>query len=345
MGGEHTVSRIIALSISLTVAGCQQGDNSPNIEPGPAEGLFTVQLEASSTPTIVRVNNGTISWGRERLDVAGAVHAWGTGPVDARPTDSLLIGLGRSRLAPSAKPTLVSIDGNTATAIDVSHLGSRITDISFAAGAPLITILGPSKKATSYTLSADTLTPRQISLMGLKQSPLAQDQLAIGRLYGPQPRSHGGLDIVAADGSLTSRTTVRGVRTLAVADIDGDGVSDLLVADGWHFRYGHDAQALLSVYPGPEYTERVPIGEIEDSYTINRLLYVESSAGGSVIALGSHSVVQFRNTPLGWKQSRLADATEQSNIAPWSRAPTWLDSTPETWLLLSGQKPQALKIP
>ena len=227
MGGEHTVSRIIALSIALAVSGCQQGDNSPNIEPGPAEALFTVQLEANSTPTIVRVNDGTISWDRERLDVPGAVHAWGTGPVDARSTDTLLIGLGRSRLAPSAKPTLVSIDGNTATAIDVSHLGSRITDISFATGAPLITILGESKKATSYTLSADTLTPRQISLMGLKQSPLAQDQLAVGRLYGPQPRSHGGLDIVAADGSLTSRTTVRGVRTLAVADIDGDGVEDI----------------------------------------------------------------------------------------------------------------------
>jgi len=240
---------------------------------------------------------------------------------------------------------LVNEDGAEVIPIGKA-VGLRVVDVSFDAAGVLVTILGAEKKARGFRLDGSNFVPVTDSIMGLQQVALDRTgHFAIGTLYGPTPRSHGGLIVQGPQGTKKSLTTTRGVRTMILADVDGDGIQDLVVADGWHFRYGHDAQALLSYYPGPTYGERVDIAELVGSYTINHIAHVPRQDGGYLIVLASSQIAKIQNSSLGWTVTKIADASDQTKVSIWSSTGWFFSSKQHHWLLISDKNPQILRLP
>ena len=109
------------------------------------------------------------------------------------------------------------------------------------------------------------------AIMGLQQIPMGNDDVVIGRLYGDLPKQHGSLEVHRSGQTPRTLPTLRGVRAMETADINGDGHLDLLVADGWHYRYGAEAQARLLLFMGPEFEDRRTLVHLDSAYTINRI--------------------------------------------------------------------------
>jgi hypothetical protein len=332
------------VALLLGNLGCGGQEAMPQIPTGPAEGLFAVDLDGDGTDAVVQLAGGRLIWPGGSLEVQGSLHAWDSGIVAE--VETLVLGFGRSKAAPKAEPAIVVLNAQGAMEVQVpSSLGQRVTDISIGPEGTLVTILGAAKKAQGFSLVGNTLSPQTTSTMGLQQVALpAPNAFAVGTLYGPEPRSHGGLEIRAADGSVRFPPTVRGIRTMILTDVDRNGVPDLVVGDGWHFRYGHEAQALLSVYPGPDFTERVAIGTLPGSYTINEIIPIQSGGGTTLIVLGSSEVAQFKRTGLGWEHERLSAADSQTQIGLWSRSGLFRLLSPDHWLLVAGTNPKMIKI-
>jgi hypothetical protein len=311
-------------ALLLGISGCVGQGETPQVPTGPTEGLFAIDLDGDGTDTVIQLAGGRLTWPGGSLKVQGSLHAWDSGIVAE--ADTLVLGFGRSKVAPKAVPAIVVLNTHGAMEVQVpASVGKRITDISIGPRGTLVTILGSAKKARGFSLVGNTLTAQTESTMGLQQLALPKtNAFAVGTLYGPEPRSHGGLQIRSADGNVQFPPTVRGIRTM--------------------IRYGHEAQALLSVYPGPAFSERVAIGTLPGSYTINQVIPLANPDGTTLIVLGSSEVAQFKRTGLGWEHKRLADADGHTQIALWSRSGLlwWLRD--EHWLLVAGTHPKRVKL-
>ena len=55
-------------------------------------------------------------------------------------------------------------------------------------------------------------------------------------------------------------------------DLNQDGLTDLLVADGWHYQYAKMGQARLSLYLGPDFTDKRVLTILDDEYSINHIV-------------------------------------------------------------------------
>jgi hypothetical protein len=104
---------------------------------------------------------------------------------------------------------------------------------------------------SGYLAQDGTLAGGRAKKMAMSQLPIdadgdGRDEVAVGRLYGDEPRSDGDL-AMGFGASAEAIPTERGVRTLAAADLDGDGRDELLFGDGWHFRYKDEGKARLNV--------------------------------------------------------------------------------------------------
>jgi hypothetical protein len=70
--------------------------------------------------------------------------------------------------------------------------------------------------------------------------------LVVGRVYGEEQGGDGDAFVLRPGGQRIPIPTVRGVRGLAVADLNGDGRNEVYLGDGWHQDYGKQARGLLS---------------------------------------------------------------------------------------------------
>ena len=134
--------------------------------------------------------------------------------------------------------------------------------------------------------------------------------------------------------------TLRGVRTMEATDLDGDGHTDLLVADGWHFRYGTEAQARLIAFMGPNFDERRTLANIDSAYTINRIevsahpakhppdILVEASDGHYLLRLDAVSWTAASILPKGPRNSVVIGTAGQ-----------------HAWIMVNGQAESTLDPP
>ena len=137
----------------------------------------------------------------------------------------------------------------------------------------------------------------------------------IGRVYGDEPKSDGDLRIFE-DGSPTGETipSFRGIRALNMFDLNGDGQRELLVSDGWHYQYGTQARARLSLFLPPDYQQKVRIGDFADDYTINRIEVGKGkNAHGLVLAQASRHAYLLYLSEFGWRSLEVCEISEAGN--------------------------------
>ena len=308
----------LAGSLALASSGCTQSraplPRSPIQE---SVQVYSADLDGDGLPEILAVQDDAIYWGNHTYIYKGGIHAFTTGDLDGDGREELVLGMGRSRTAPKATPSLLVIDNDEARveSLDMPH--HRITDLQFGSEGLYITVLDRNKSAVGGWWTSTGLRERSSGAMALTQAPLSDGKTALGCLYGEEPRSHGGLFIQQSDGTKTQLPSLRGVRTLVTADINTDGHLDLITGDGWHYRYGAEATARLNLYLGPDFSDHRVIGEIPNNYTINQIEVVQADGQGplEIVALGTSSLVLFKSDRLGWTQTSLGAANEKARVA------------------------------
>jgi hypothetical protein len=158
--------------------------------------------------------------------------------------------------------------------------------------------------------------------MALQQLPWG-DGLAVGRLYGDAPKSPGDLHHVAADGTRTRLDSLRGVRALqrlrlpsgaAVSTEDSPARDVLAVCDGWHYAYGANGDARLSLRWGPALEHGSTIAWLPESYTCEQVLAVPGSPHPALVVRGSAGVHLLQLGYLGWERTLLTEATELDTV-------------------------------
>lgn len=305
---------------------CTQKPPAPPALPTPsASAVFAADLTGNGTTEIVSVDQGELHWNGRSASLEGSVSSHAVVDLDGDGQQELVLAVGRSRSHPKAEMRvwIVDAEGHTVHGFD-AHPRHRITDLSAFSNRVFLTMLGPKKRTVGGWWSPDGFVPVTSAIMGLSQAPLGSGAVAVGRLYGDEPRSHGQLEIHRPDADPQVLASVRGVRDLVAADVNQDGHLDLLTSDGWHFRYGQDAEARLNAYYGPEFTEHSLIGTIPANYTINEIQVVRARSP-SVIATGNKAVFQFARDGSVWTPIQLAMVSEGSSVAIASaRKAAWL---------------------
>jgi hypothetical protein len=122
-------------------------------------------------------------------------------------------------------------------------------------------------------------------------------EVAIGRLYGDGVDLPGDLRVVDDDGSVRMIPTLRGVRSVGVGDVDGDGSPELLFGDGWHKAYGKKARfrPTIARYTSDTWTTEL-IEERSDQYAVEQIAMV----GRTIIAGGNREVRTYERGDAGW---------------------------------------------
>ncbi len=127
--------------------------------------------------------------------------------------------------------------------------------------------------------------------------------LIVGRTYGDDIGVDGDAFVLRPDGTRTKIPTLRGVRSLATADRDGDGHPEIYLADGWHQDYAHVARGLLTEATWSAGSAQVHV--IEDTagqYSDGRLVPADLDGDGkaAIVSLGSQFVRVFRHAGGTW---------------------------------------------
>jgi EF-P beta-lysylation protein EpmB len=135
-------------------------------------------------------------------------------------------------------------------------------------------------------------------------------EVAVGRLYGDEKGQDGDLRVLQEDGTSEPVPSLRGVRAVGAADLDGDGRSELLFGDGWHINYGKFARYRPSVArrdaAGTWSVEL--LAESSEQYAVEKIGAVD----GVVVAGGNRSVALYRQAGGVWGSVGAAKPTSLS---------------------------------
>ncbi len=132
--------------------------------------------------------------------------------------------------------------------------------------------------------------------------------LVVGRVYG-EAGGDGDAFALRPDASRISIPTKRGVRALAVADLDGDGRDAILLADGWDRNYGEIAEARLTLarWDGSRFRTEL-IDEDPDQYTFWDIVAADFTGDGSIdiVTRGDRWIRLLSRDSDGWSGRRVA---------------------------------------
>ncbi len=305
---------------------------------GDGDRFEAVDFDGDGTDEVVRFWRGAAYWGEHTADLGGGVQQALRADPDDDGQEVLYVASGRSRSHKDATARIHRIGKDGATLLWSNDDGrNRITDLQSGSKGLHMARFGVDKNINGAWIVDGRLEASTEAVMALRQVPLDNGRMALGRLYGDTPRSHGDLRIRAPGKPDTILPTVRGVRTLVKADFNNDGSADLLAADGWHYRYGSDAQARLTLYLGPDFQDRRSIAEMPGEYTINWIGIVPGSPP-ALVAAGNKHLHHLRPDTLGWKDEPLANINEGDHVTLWH-------AQGATFALISGQPGRVVPVP
>jgi len=330
----------VRLLATMLVLGCRESPQ-PGPPPGPlgaADRFAAVDLDGDGRDELVVFADGRASWPENTASLGGAVHVTRRGDLDGDGRETLFVATGRGRDHRDASARVWSLSGEGADLIWEGNDGrNRVTDLRVGSQEIHISLFGADKQVEGGWIREGQFVSTTAAGMAMQQIPLIDGTVVLGRLYGDTPRSDGDLRIRGSDQADRILPTHRGVRTLSSADINGDGHLDLLVADGWHYQYGTQAQARLTLFLGPTFSDRRLMGDIPGEYTINAIELIPGTPS-RVLATGTKHIHLFTPSTWGWEVSALAPISETEH------ATVWRDGT-SGFAVLAGETGRAIQIP
>lgn len=117
--------------------------------------------------------------------------------------------------------------------------------------------------------------------------------IAIGRPYGDAQGEDGDV-LLYQKGEFTKLPSLRGVRSIAFANIDEDPDLELLIGDGWHQNYGEKAEPRLSQIDKEQDTYKLKnVFLAKNEYAIEKILPFEANNKTFVLASGEKKLWLF----------------------------------------------------
>ncbi|MBA3395243.1 MAG: VCBS repeat-containing protein [Deltaproteobacteria bacterium] len=162
--------------------------------------------------------------------------------------------------------------------------------------------------------------------------------LVIGRVYGDDKGLDGDAFVLASDGTRKRIPTTRGLRSLAVADGDGDGRPEVFIGDGWHQNYGDNARGLLTwARPaGNAFTSEL-IENTAGQYAIERIVPATIDGKPAIVTVGSNYVRVFQRTGGAWRGLTIAGIARDVAVGD-------LDGVPGDEILIVGEKSETISL-
>jgi len=310
--------------------------------------LIAADLEGDGQPELFAAHGAEIRWGEWPVGTAQPLFEWsyaGQGilqaflskDLDGDGRDEVVLAFGKGRGFADAQLEVVLIkkvgeqpvsrvltrsDGprNQATALQAWPRVDGSFDLYIAAFETRFMVRGGVLSRDGGEVS---WMPGHRIRMGMARAVGDFDadgkpEVAVGRLYGDQKGEPGDLRVVQQDGSSEPIETLRGVRALSAADLNGDGHAELLFGDGWHINYGKLARYRPSVARRTAQGWRVEL--IEESAAQYAVEHI-AATGGLVIAAGNTHVRIYGSSEAGWSK----------------RSGPWPSSMQGAWALLPGR--------
>lgn len=163
--------------------------------------------------------------------------------------------------------------------------------------------------------------------------------IVVGRVYGDDVGIDGDAFILRPEGTRTPLPTTRGLRSLALADTDGDGALEIFMGDGWHQNYAAQAHGLVThVVRHPDGTFASEL--VEDTakqYEVSRILPAHAGSTPAIVTMGSTYVRVFTRTNTGWKGRTLIGAGYDIAVGD-------LDGVPGDELVVVGDHSKIVKL-
>jgi hypothetical protein len=289
----------------------------------------------------------------ERVRFVGEKAFWDTGTVDLGGApqvirrvhlaegERLLVGSGMHRgnreslarlwsFGPEGAEKLWENDGVRNQVADVRVLEDRIYISRFT---------GQKEVRGGFLVDGDI---RDVHGGGLvtQQVPVAADGVLVGRVYGEKPRSDGDLRLIQG-GKAVQLPSLRGVRTLTLANLDADPEMELLVGDGWHYAYGQQAVGRVFLLDGPLWKNGRTLAMLDGEYSARSIEVAAKLTGGDpstsgLLVTGTKKVHFLSRDALGWADRVVAPTTETGN-AVLVRTPkglaAWVAGNPKSRLV------------
>lgn len=247
---------------------------------------------------------------RSRLQITGTGlpnAAW-VGDRDGDGRDEFLIAFGMGRGFATAPVKVIELDAEEGgagwwvrTLFEYSGQRPQVTALH---GPELFLAHFQSKYEvrSGFPRAGEMPPDARVLRMAMSQVPADVDgdgaaELAVGRMYGDEPKSDGDLAVLD-DGAREPVPSRRGVRSLVASDLDGDGREELLFGDGWHFRYRDEGEGRLNVAArdGEGGTWRTAlIHRLPGEFTVMRIQVrdVDGDGRDEVFAAGNSTLYRY----------------------------------------------------
>jgi hypothetical protein len=162
--------------------------------------------------------------------------------------------------------------------------------------------------------------------------------LVVGRVYGDDRGVDGDAFVLGPGDKRTPVPSTRGLRSLALADADGDGRLDIFMGDGWHQNYGQYARGLLTwshVVNGAFTSELVE--DTAGQYQLMRILPARIAGSLAIVTQGSHYVRVFVRRGSAWQGTTIAGVARDIAVGD-------LDGTPGDEILVIGETSESVDL-
>ena len=307
------------------------------------EGVAAADLDGDGSDELLYVREGRIFLGTEEVAApVAALQVVSRGDIDGDGDEEALLAFGVGREYREAEAQVWAVHSADRAEVIWSASGERaqVADLRVIDGQVFIAHFIDERTVEGAWLIEGRLQPVGAAALGTAQVPLPDGDLLVGRLYGDDPRSDGDLQRRRGEDVLATLPSLRGVRALAMADLDGDPEPEVVVADGWHYQYGHRAEGHVRLLDGPDLTESRTVAFLADSYTVNRIEVVPHTdpLQRALLLTGARGVHLLHRDALGWKDTRLEKVSETGNAVVVRQADG-------LWALVSGSPATLIPLP
>lgn len=264
-----------------------------------ADLVAAVDLDGDGIDELITVLGSTARWAGGEQDLGGAPQRATRGRLGGEEVALIASGMDREHKGVPARVWAIGASG-ARVVYERATPRAQVPTLEIIDGRLWLAVYADSFLVEGGWVEDGVLEVVSSGRLAEAQVPVGEET-AVGRVYGDEPRSDGDL-ILTPSGRLLP--TFRGVRSVEVADVNGDGALDLLVADGWHSNYGQVADGRVLLLRGPDFEQASLVAHLGADYSAEDMVL----QGDDLLVTGPVSVHLLRRDSVGWVDFGLGDS-------------------------------------